>query len=251
MKTTRSRRGTPEGAFAHDILPVLSAGRHRSPRSGACFMEFASYLAGERWSDHPACTHAALAHLARAVNDLTTNEGRGRLAPLIPSVIGLTSDDPRLELLLAVNAVAAALPEAPLDRQHALAVGGLVCLDALERRGGSASGAVETAFRAALGEAPEAHLWAERFLEHNARWRRAEVTSRQTHATIAMSVDGVRSACTPYPDDRLRALLASSIRLTREFVSEERAAAVPGAPAPATASVVTPDPNRPRNLTRA
>jgi len=28
-------------------------------------MEFASYLAGERWSDHPACTHPLLAVLAR------------------------------------------------------------------------------------------------------------------------------------------------------------------------------------------
>jgi hypothetical protein len=41
------------------LVPVLSAGRHRTPRTGACFMEFASYLAGERWSDHPTCTHPA------------------------------------------------------------------------------------------------------------------------------------------------------------------------------------------------
>ena len=47
------------------VMPILSAGRHRSPRQGACFMEFASYLAGERWSDHPACTHPLLAALAR------------------------------------------------------------------------------------------------------------------------------------------------------------------------------------------
>jgi hypothetical protein len=36
------------------LLPVLSRGKHRNPRKGACFMEFASLLAGERWSDHPA-----------------------------------------------------------------------------------------------------------------------------------------------------------------------------------------------------
>jgi hypothetical protein len=35
------------------LLPTLSRGKHRSPRKGACFMEFASLLAGERWSDHP------------------------------------------------------------------------------------------------------------------------------------------------------------------------------------------------------
>ena len=59
-----------------DGIPVLSRGRHRTPRRGACFMEFASYLAGERWSDHPACTHGTLAHLARMVNDLTSDAGR-------------------------------------------------------------------------------------------------------------------------------------------------------------------------------
>ena len=48
-------------------------GSHRSPRRGACFMEFASYLAGERWSDHPACTDPVLASLARGVNDNLTD----------------------------------------------------------------------------------------------------------------------------------------------------------------------------------
>ena len=43
-----------------DGMPVLSRGRHRTPRRGACFMEFASLLAGERWSDHPSCTHPLL-----------------------------------------------------------------------------------------------------------------------------------------------------------------------------------------------
>ena len=47
------------------LLPVLSRGKHRNPRKGACFMELASFLAGERWSDHPACTHPLLAALAR------------------------------------------------------------------------------------------------------------------------------------------------------------------------------------------
>ena len=44
-----------------ELVPVLSRGKHRNPRRGACFMELASYLAGERWSDHPACTHPLLA----------------------------------------------------------------------------------------------------------------------------------------------------------------------------------------------
>ena len=71
-----------------DLFPILAPGKHRDPCTGACFMELASLLAGERWSDHPACTHPLLAALARHVNDHTSDAGRQRLADLIPSVIG-------------------------------------------------------------------------------------------------------------------------------------------------------------------
>ena len=66
-------------------------------------MEMASYLAGERWSDHPSCTQPLLAGLARVVNDHTTDEGRSGLIELIPSVIGLTSDDPRVDVRIALR----------------------------------------------------------------------------------------------------------------------------------------------------
>src|SRR5487761_2784703 len=94
------------------LMPTLSAGRHRTPRQGACFMEFASYLAGERWSDHPRCTHPLLAALARDVNDLTDDESRNRLMPLVNRVIGLIasgslSDD--VTETIAVRAALAAL----------------------------------------------------------------------------------------------------------------------------------------------
>ena len=48
-------------------------------------MELASLLAGEPWSDHPACTHPLLAAVARHVNDHTSDGGRQRLTELIPS----------------------------------------------------------------------------------------------------------------------------------------------------------------------
>ena len=61
-----------------DHMPVLSRGKHRNARKGACFMEFASYLAGERWSDHPACTHPLLAAMARGSTTCsTTSRGPG------------------------------------------------------------------------------------------------------------------------------------------------------------------------------
>src|SRR4051794_18033926 len=73
---------------APDSLPMLSAGNHRSPRSGGCFMEIASFLAGERWSDHPKCSDPSLAELARCVNDRIPDGPRPQLSIMIPSVIG-------------------------------------------------------------------------------------------------------------------------------------------------------------------
>ena len=74
--------------FVPDIVPMLSSGKHRSPRSGGCFMEIASFLSGERWSDHPKCTDPTLAELGRCVNDAMPEDMRFLLAPMIPSVIG-------------------------------------------------------------------------------------------------------------------------------------------------------------------
>src|SRR5699024_12566186 len=83
------RRCRRMSATAPMMMPMLARGRHRNPRRGACFMELASYLAGEPWTDSPACTDESLAHLARLVNDLSTYESRPRHSPILPSVIGL------------------------------------------------------------------------------------------------------------------------------------------------------------------
>ena len=91
-----------------DGVPVLSRGRHRTPRRGACFMEFASYLAGERWSDHPACTHPLLAQLARQVNDRIGDAERQRLVSLIPQVVGRRGDEHtwvRLPVVVAASPI--------------------------------------------------------------------------------------------------------------------------------------------------
>src|SRR3954463_14395763 len=112
---------TEHGRFP-DSLPLLSRGKHRRPRSGACAMEYASYLAGERWSDHPGCTHPLLAGLARLVNDHTSDGARARLAQLVPSVIGLVSDDPHVDVEIALRSATTALPVAGAERQRVLAV---------------------------------------------------------------------------------------------------------------------------------
>lgn len=168
----------PDALAVPDALPVLSAGRHRTPRTGACFMEWASLLAGEKFSDHPSCTHPLLGHLARMVNDATTDTGRRRLAPLIPSVVGLTSEDPRWDDDVAVAAALVALPVAQEEDRRALAAGVLTCerLRALHRpvhadrradgyADGKADGedpydGIRPATRAALAGTPRATAWA-------------------------------------------------------------------------------------------
>jgi len=106
---SRSQIDPPAG------VPVLARGKHKNPRKGACFMELASYLAGERWSDNPRCTHPLLASLARLVNDGTTDAGRSRLAEHIPAVIGMTSDDPRVDVRIALLSAHKALPVASAE----------------------------------------------------------------------------------------------------------------------------------------
>ncbi|MCU1634911.1 MAG: hypothetical protein JWQ68_150 [Cryobacterium sp.] len=203
-----------------DIVPVLSAGKHRNPSKGACFMEFASYLAGEKWSDHPACTHAALAHLARMVNDCSTNEGRSRLAPLIPSVIGLTTDDPRLDAIIAVRAASAALAVAAEERQHALAVGAIVSMRSLERMGGAGPIDVERPVRAAFAAAPSAERWAHTFMSAHLVREPSTVSTRQAHSIIASSVDGIACACVQDADERLYQLLSGAIQDCVAFLSQ-------------------------------
>ena len=209
-------------AMAHpDVMPILSPGRHRSPRRGACFMEFASYLAGERWSDHPACTHGTLAHLARLVNDRTSEAGRARLAPLIPTVIGLTSDDPLLDVILAVRAAHAALPIAAEERQRSQAVGLRVALTVLAECDDELAAESRELAEAALRAAPAADAWAGRFIEDLGPGRPA-MTVRQCRDVVTGAVDGIARACIWDTDDRLVALLDAAVSDTARFVGASR-----------------------------
>jgi hypothetical protein len=200
-----------------DVMPILSPGRHRSPRRGACFMEFASYLAGERWSDHPACTHGTLAHLARMVNDLTSDDGRARLTPLIPSVVGLTSDDPLLDVVLAVRAAHAALPIAAEERQRAQAVGLRVALRVLAERDDELVAESRELAKTALRAAPAADAWAIRFIERVGPGSPG-MTVRQCRDVVTGAVDGIARACGGDADERLVALLTAAVSDTARFV---------------------------------
>lgn len=210
------------------IVPVLAAGRHRTPRSGGCFMEFASYLAGERWSDHPACTHPALAFLARMANDCTSDRNRSSLVELIPSVIGLNGDDPRVELLIALRVATAALPIASEERQRALAVGILSCELQLTRLGYPQAGALRQRILDAFTQAPLAARWASGFVAENRPATRERAISRMAESVIRVGVLGIAQACSPGADARLREVLRGAIAdcevVLAEYSVEDRVA---------------------------
>lgn len=204
------------------MLPVLSRGKHRSARKGACFMEFASFLAGERWSDHPSCTHPLLAALARLVNDTISDERRPELAPLIPAVIGLNSDDPRMDVLIALRVATTALPVASAERQRVLAVAILAAerilaeLDGTSADDGANLKSVSTPARlsersrAALDAAPGAARWAREFAEGEPTTLKG-FRRYAAPTAVRCAVEGVGQACIPDPDRMLHDMLAQTI----------------------------------------
>ena len=208
-----------------DIVPVLSAGRHRNPRKGACFMEMASFLAGERWSDHPKCTHPLLASLARMVNDCLSDADRPRIAGRIPDVVGLTGDAFEVDVAIATRAAAAALPIAPAARQNVMAVGLLTAERALAGLG-DGYGDLRALCRAAFAAAPEAHAWAQRYARDA---RTSERTFRRQTAPhiVSYAVEGIAAACVDDPGSRLVALLEECIDDTAARLAQLSSAPLP------------------------
>ena len=200
------------GYEAHppELIPILSRGKHRSPRKGACFMELVSYLAGERWSDHPACTHPLLAELARDVNDCTSDAGRPLLAELIPSMIGLTGEDLHIDARIALMCARRALPVAAAERQQTMAVSVLACERVLAALDGRPAGWLEEQSRKALAQAPHAEHWARGFTRDIPISPKA-FRQHVAPATVRAAVEGIALACIPEPDAMLRVLLSDAI----------------------------------------
>lgn len=93
-----------------DGMPVLSAGSHPSPAEGACVMEYISFLAGEKWSDFPACTNRVLAKAAQYANDDMPDGERQRLLPLLPRLMNTSESSFEINLALAEEAASMVLP---------------------------------------------------------------------------------------------------------------------------------------------
>ena len=71
----------------------LSKGRHDSPDRGACVMELASMLAGERFTDHPRAVCPVIAGFLRSYNDLLPDGQHDELYAYASLVVG--TDAPR------------------------------------------------------------------------------------------------------------------------------------------------------------
>src|SRR5437763_2116679 len=83
----------------------LSRGKHSSPKHGACVMELASMLAGERFTDRPQSVSPAIASFMRGYNDLLDDRRRQDLLRYASAVVGTAGSEPleraRLERLVA------------------------------------------------------------------------------------------------------------------------------------------------------
>lgn len=208
-----------------EMMPVLSPGSHRSPRKGGCFMELASYLAGERWSDHPPCTHPLLAALARDVNDQVGDKARQELAPLIPDVIGLNGDDPRAYARIALHAASTSLPIASAERQGVMAVSVLRCERVLNELEGRSLEYVSPHTLYVLAQVPDATKWARKFSQMG--WGGARSFSRRSAPAIVHSaVVGIANACVEDSDAILVKLLRDTIVECREWFAPEKPAEV-------------------------
>ena len=214
------------GAHPPELIPILSRGKHRSPRTGACFMELASYLAGERWSDHPACTHPLLAAVARDVNDYISDAGRARLAGLIPSVIGLTGEDLHIDARIALVCARRALPVAAAERQQTMAVSVLACERVLAGLDGRPAGWLEEQSRQALAQAPYAARWARSFTRDLPISPRA-FRRQAAPTTVRAAMQGIALACVPQPDAMLHALLIEVIDACARWVCRDAGRGTP------------------------
>ena len=193
-----------------DFLPLLSRGKHRNPAKGACVMEYASFLAGEKWSDHPACTHPLLAELARQVNDFISDETRQTFVEFVPDMIGLTSSDLRFDLLIALRVARTALPVVDDSRQQMMATAVLSCERLLADLDGRRGVPLSQESSDALDRAPRAAAWARRFtsnitISHRAFRRVAAPT------IVRYGVQGVAHACIADSDSLLREMLVGAI----------------------------------------
>jgi hypothetical protein len=185
-------------------------------------MEYTSYLAGEKWSDHPVCTHPLVAELARQVNDFISDDARQQLVELVPDLIGLTGSDLRIDARIALRAARTALPVVAEERQQIMATAVLTCERLLADLDGRPGAPPSQHSREALALAPKAAAWARSFsrnvvISHRAFRRQAAPT------IVRYAVQGIARARVADPDPLLRDLLKGAIEDCKMYSAPEPA----------------------------
>jgi hypothetical protein len=137
-----------------------------------CVMQLTSYIAGEPWTDHPACVSPALTAFCIVWNDALPDEDRDRLLkPFIPRLVGTAgaaADEEKRAWMatdwLARTFAPAWLRLAKLD-EHAAALETLPALETDELADAAmavlsaAESAAESAARSAARSAAESAAW--------------------------------------------------------------------------------------------
>ncbi len=191
-------------------------------------MEYASYLAGERFSDHPSCTHPLLASLARNVNDHLSDDARQRILPLIHRVVGLTGDHPLMTPALTVHAATAAVTVAAYEHQKALVVGLLRAVRELDDRPGADSARLRELAATGLAFCPSATTWARQFMSRP--WGRGQNFDRAAPHVINLSVVGMSESLDA--DDLLCGLLEVAVAESEMLLGTASRHEPAAAPAP-------------------
>jgi hypothetical protein len=196
-----------------ELVPVLTPGRHRNPRKGACLMELTSHLAGEEWSDHPRSTHPLLGEVARQVNDLTGDDARQELALLAPDLVGLHPADRRATALVARECALAALAADPFDG-YAAAVALLRSERVLARLAGRPADSLTPKARGVLdGVEPGLRARAQEFVD-TWWWRAGDFEEEGAPAIVRTCLSALADASID-PDRPLVEVLERCIGLCR------------------------------------
>lgn len=81
---------------------TLTAGQHTSALDGACLLEAVAYVAGEPWSDEPACACPVLAGLLRGWNDALHPAQRQTLKRYMARLVGSRGTDEQTDERTAI-----------------------------------------------------------------------------------------------------------------------------------------------------
>src|SRR5437764_3689978 len=164
----------------------LAAGKHSSPKEGACVVELASLLAGESFSDPPLSVSRPIAAFLRRYNDMLDATRRQDLYEYAARVVG-TAGSRHLENLRAER-LARWAEEVRRRRRLSIPAG----VERLLRRGGGATDP-ESAARAAI--------------------RAVRRVSDATHAEVLDLIDELIEIGSPAPATRCGAQQGAEIRV--------------------------------------